>query len=88
MILTPSFEHHKNKNSPRFCSGIDVGGVKVCTSANISVINKIFIHILLMPLKTLFVECRWPTAQKLSFDLLVLNIVSRCHLILKENIVQ
>jgi len=40
------------KESPLFCSGIDVGGVEVCTSAKISGINRIFIHILVIPLQT------------------------------------
>lgn len=51
------------QKSPLFCSGIDVGGVEVCTSAKINVINRIFIHILVIPLMNLSVVFRWQTAK-------------------------
>jgi hypothetical protein len=52
-----SFSKRERQKSPLFCSGIDEvgGGVEVCTSAKINVINRIFIHILVIPLMTLFV---------------------------------
>lgn len=53
----------ERQKSPLFCSGIDVGGVEVCTSAKINVINRIFIHIFVIPLMTLSVDCCWQTAE-------------------------
>lgn len=72
----------QNRSSPLFCSGIDVGGVEVCTSAKINVINRIFIHILVIPQRTSCDECGRLIAEQLSIDDVVLCIMSRSHLLL------
>lgn len=54
VILSQSLERIE---IPLFCMGIDDGGVEVCTSAKINVINRTFIHILVISLKTPSVEC-------------------------------
>lgn len=71
------------RESPLFCSGIDVGGVEVCTSAKINEINRTFIHILATPLVTPCVLGRGLIVEQLSIS----SIMSRCHSISRWNVV-
>lgn len=62
--------------------GIDVG-VDVCTSAKINVINRTFIHILVIPLINPSAERGWQAAEQLSINGVVPSIMSRCHLFIQ-----
>lgn len=77
----PVVSRKQNRSSPLFCSGIDVGGGEVCTSAKINVINRIFIHILVIPLRTLCEDCGRLIVEQLSIDIDILCIMSRSHLL-------